>query len=528
MSALTGAKPLFRVAIGQDRRNIAPWVMLISVLSATSIIAYRWIFTDLSDRQALSLTLAANPALELVFGPARDLLTNDGFNAWRAGMLGCFFAALMATLTVVRNSRADEDSGQAELIASGIITRQARLAVAVGMAMVAGVALGVVSFLLTWAFGGGLTSTLLISAMFTSSAWMFAAVAALCVQLGSDARAASSLAIGTLGFTYVLRGWFDSSEAPGWTEWLTPFGWLSRTRAAVDNDPLPLLAALGFTVVLLAVAMRLQARRDFGMGLVSSRPGPATAPRLGVWSLAWRLNRGSALTWLLSFAFLGMVFGNIAPTASRLITENPAIRVIMASGARTQAELTFGFVATIQQVIGIIAAVAGAQVAMRFREEEVDFRAEPLLAAPLRRAKHLAATVLVALGISGVGMVTAGLVMAVVASRGSDQLAFGDVWLQAVCTTVAVWLLVSVSLMLVAAKPVVRFGGWIVIVATFGITLLGPTFKFPEWALDISPLHHVPVVVAPDRAWGELGWLGLVTVGLLAIAFVGYRRRDVI
>ena len=79
---------------------------------------------------ALAATLGANPALSLVFGPARDLSTADGFNAWRAGQLGAFFAGLMAILIVVRNSRANEDSGQAELIASGVIARHSRLAVA--------------------------------------------------------------------------------------------------------------------------------------------------------------------------------------------------------------------------------------------------------------------------------------------------------------------------------------------------------------------------------------------------------------
>lgn len=199
MSTLTGARPLATVVIAQDRRNIAPWVMLISVLSTTSIIAYRWIFPDLADRRQLAGALSTNPALELVFGPARDLLTNDGFNAWRAGMLGAFFAGLMAILVVVRNFRADEDSGNAELIASGVITRQARLLVAVLAAVLAALALGVVCTLLTVAFGGQWEPMMLIAATFTCSALVFAGVAAVTCQLGSDAPAASSMAIAVLG-----------------------------------------------------------------------------------------------------------------------------------------------------------------------------------------------------------------------------------------------------------------------------------------------------------------------------------------
>ena len=150
----TGTRTLLKVALHQDRPKIAPWVGLISVLSVSSILAYRWIFPDLADRKTLAMAIGANPAMQLVFGAPRDLLTNDGFNAWRAGALGAFFAGLMAIIIVVRNTRADEDSGRAELIASGVITREARLLVAVLMATVAAVALAVVCFLLTWASGG--------------------------------------------------------------------------------------------------------------------------------------------------------------------------------------------------------------------------------------------------------------------------------------------------------------------------------------------------------------------------------------
>ena len=133
MSAVTGARTLLPVTARTNARSIAPWILGVTALSASSILAYRLVFPDLADRQQLAGALGANPALSLIFGPARDLLTNDGFNAWRSGALGTFFTALMAILTVVATSRADEDSGQAELLASGVMGRQARLAVSVAL-----------------------------------------------------------------------------------------------------------------------------------------------------------------------------------------------------------------------------------------------------------------------------------------------------------------------------------------------------------------------------------------------------------
>jgi len=35
-------------------------------------------------------------------------------------------------------------------------------------------------------------------------------------------------------------------------------------------------------------------------------------------------------------------------------------------------------------------------------------------------------------------------------------------------------------------------------------------------------------VTAPSPDWSGLGWVSLVTVGLLAVGFAGFRRRDVL
>ena len=526
-SPLTGSIPLFRVTLRHNIRKIMLWVVLISVLSASSIIAYRLIFPDATDRVGFAAALGSNPALDLIFGPARDLMSDDGFNAWRAGQLGALFSALMAILTVVNNSRADEDSGQAELIASGVIARQARLIVAIAVASIAAVALGVVCFVLTWVCGGGANATAVLSTSFVGMALVFAGVAAVAAQLGSDARVASSLSIGTLGVLYVARGYLDSSQAPSWTQWLTPFGWVERMAPAADNDLRPFLAFVALFVVLTVVALVLQQHRDFGQGMVSPRPGATRAPRMGIVALTWRLHRGSLVTWMVGFALLGMVFGNLATSVGDVFADNPALAQVLASGATTTTQLSFGFVATILQIVGIVTAIMGAQVMMRVHAEEVDYRVEPLLAGSLRRSSYFASNVLFALVADVLALMIAGSVLGLVASQGGAPVGFADVLAQACATIPAVWTLTAVSVAVIGARPRVRLAGWLVIVATFGITLLGPTFKFPDWALGISPLHHVPTVIADSPNWWALGALVLVACCFVVIGFVGFRRRDI-
>lgn len=527
MTALAGAPTLLKATLHHDGRRIGPWVVLISVLSASSIIGYDLAFSKTAERMAFSTALSANPALSLVFGPARDLISTDGFNAWRAGQLGSFFAGLMTILIVVRNSRANEDSGQAELLASGVMARSTRLAVAVLVATIASLALGVVCWLLTVASGGGATATLVIACGFASSGLFFTGVAAVTSQLGSDARAASSMAIATLGAAYVLRGYIDSADLPQWLDWLTPFGWIVRTAPATENDLTPLLVAVAGAVVLVAVAFWLQGRRDFGQGLVPTSAGPAEGGASStLWGLPLRLHRGSLLGWLLALAGLGGLFGTLASSVVDVVSENPAMAAVIAQGAVSPDQLVSAFLRTILQLIGIIASVMGVQVVMRIHAEELDHRVAPLLAGSVRRQSYLASNVVLALGATALAMALAGTTLGLVASARDDAVVFADVLTQALVTIPAVWALVAVAIATVGALPRIRLAAWLAVVMTFGMTLLGPTFKLSDTWLGISVFHHVPDVA------GSPEWTGLLVVAAVAmlltmVGFVGFRRRDV-
>jgi ABC-2 type transport system permease protein len=528
VSALTGVRTLLPVTARVNARSIAPWIAGVTALSVSSILAYRLIFTDIADRKQLAGALAGNPALSLIFGPARDLLTNDGFNAWRSGALGSFFAALMAILTVVNTSRADEDSGQAELLASSVLGRQARLGVAVALAALASVVLGVVCFLLTIAVGGAVVPSALLAATFTASGLMFTGVAAVAVQLGSEARSASSIAIAVLGICFVIRGFIDSIEAPGWASWATPFGWLEHISPGTDNNPWPLLAAGALAIVLVVAGFVLDGRRDYGAGIIAPRPGPARAGPVGsIWGLAIRLNRGSVITWLIAFAGLGVVFGYLATSLPDILANNPALGGVLAAGGGAVANLTFAFLVTILQMIGLIAAIAGVQIVNRIVLEENNFRVEPLLAAALRRPKYLTSNLLVAYLTPAACLLIGATVIGTVAAPAGTEAAFGDVLAQGALTIPAVWTLVALSAAVVGARPALQLAGWLGVIAAFGLTILGPTFKLPNWVLAISPLRHVPNVTAAELHWTGLLAVVAVFLALNVVAFVGFRRRDV-
>lgn len=523
--ALTGTRPLLRTSLHHDGRLFAPWVAIVTLLSASSVVVYPWVFPGRAEREALATAIGANPALGLIFGPAYDLTTVDGFNAWRSLALGGFFLALGAVVTVVRTTRGQEDSGQAELLASGVLGRAARLMSGTALALVGSLVAGVVAGLVTVLCGGDLESSLLLGATFTASGWMFAGIAAVAAQVGSDARTASSMAVGTLGTLFLLRGFCASLDAPAWTIWVNPLGWTLETRPASGNHWAPLLLAVAFTVGTVLVAFALQSRRDFGQGSIAPRPGPARGRTRSTWRLAVRLNAGSVVTWTIAFALLGVVFGYFATSVTDLLGDDSGVQQILAAGATTADALTGAFVRTILSLIGIVAAIPGVQVLLRLRSEELDDRVEPVVAGAVARPRLLGSSVLLALSTTAGYVLVAGTLVALLASGADLGIGFGDALVQAVVTVPAVWTVVAVSVAVVGARPALSLVAWAGVLASFVLTLLGPTFGLDAWVLGISPFWHVPAVLA-DPDWTGLLWLALVAALLTAVGFAGFRRRD--
>ncbi|WP_238422216.1 ABC transporter permease [Gordonia sp. 'Campus'] len=525
-AAVAGTAPLLRASLRHEARTFAPWVVITTALSVSSVIVYPLLFPDLADRKTFAATIGSNPALGLIFGPAFDLSTTDGFNAWRSLALGGFITALGAILIVSKASRGQEDSGQAELLAAGVLGREARLLTALALSLVASLAVGVVSGVATVLCGGGWQASFLLSAGFTVTGWMFAAVAVVTAQVGSDARTATTLAVSVLGVLFILRGFLYSVSAPGWTTWVNPLGWITETRPGTGDHWWPLLLGITFALVVSAIGFRLQVSRDFGQGLIPPRPGPDRGTARTPLGLAIHLNRASISAWCVAFAGLGVIFGYFTGSVNDLFGANPAMAEIFASGAASPDDLVAAFLTTILSLVGIIASVGGVQIVNRIRAEELDDRTEPVLAAAISRTRYLSSNVSVAFLAPALFMLIAGVVIGIFASTADIGVTFGNAFLQAVATIPAVWTVIALAVAVIGARPRVQPASWIGVLASFVLTLLGPSFKLPTWALGISPFFHVPDVSAASHSWWGLLWISLFTLAFLAIGFLGFRRRD--
>jgi putative exporter of polyketide antibiotics len=247
-----------------------------------------------------------------------------------------------------------------------------------------------------------------------------------------------------------------------------------------------------------------------------------------VWGLALRLHRGSMIGWTLVFVVLGVVFGYLSTTLGGVFARTAEFAAVLGARGGSAADLTFAFLLTLLTVLGIIAAVYGVQIGMRFYAEELDYRTEPLLAAALTRPKLFASHAVIALLGPAAALLLGGAVIGVTSSAAGGSVGAGDLIVQALAEIPAVWVLIGLSLALIGAHPIARPAAWLGVVAAFVLTILGPMFRLWDWILGISPFWHVPNITTTDPGYLGLLWLSVIAAALIAAGFAGYRRRDVI
>ncbi|MBW1600311.1 ABC transporter permease [Streptomyces sp. JJ38] len=531
---LTGTGRLLRFALRRDRVRLPVWILALSLGTLLTATSLRDLYTTPASRRSAAETMGS-PAALATSGPEHYLTDYTHGAMLGHQMLGftAVLAALLAVLTVTRHSRAEEESGRAELVRSAVVGRHAPLAAALGTATVAMVALAAALALVLGTAGipdidwGG---SLLYGAAHAAVGLVLAAVAAVTAQVTPHSRGASGLAFAVLGLAYALRAVGDVSGADGGggaLSWLSPIGWAQRTYVYVDDRWWPLLLALAVAVATTALAVRLSTRRDLGAGLRPARGGPprAGAALLHPLGLAWRLQRGLLLGFCVALFLLGASYGSVLGDAEDMLDDIAAVEDVLAEiGGASVVE---SFAAMVMIVLAVIAAVHAVLAAARPRAEETGRRAEPLLATPLSRARWAGGHLAVALAGGTLVLLAAGLGFGTLgAATAGDAALVPELTGAALAYAPALWVTVGVSAVLFGWLPRALPLAWAVPLWGFVVDYLGPILQLPDWLARLSPFGHVPSLPADPVAWTPLLVLTLLAAALVALGLAGLRRRD--
>ncbi len=539
MSAFTGTLRLVRLALRRDRIQLPIWPGGMAVGLVASATAISENYPTEADRVAAATLLANNPATLVLRGPAANastgaLIMSDAL--WILGVL----AALMSIFAVVRHTRQNEETGRAELVGAAPVGRHAGLAAALIVTVGANIALAVLLALVLILQGLPVEGSFAAGTAIGAIGIAFAGIAAIAAQLSESARGARGLAGSVLALTYLLRGAgdaFGSVEAGGvtvasaWPSWLSPIGWGQRIRPFAGNDwwVLGLFAAL--FAVAVGAAFVLTARRDFGLGMIPARRGPAVAARslLSPLGLAWRLQRGTLLGWAIGMVVAGGLFGSVGKQAQDLLEDNPRFAETLGKLGGAGATFVDSFFAAMIGITGAILAGYALQALLRLHAEESGGQLEPVLATAVSRPHWMLSHIIV----GGIGVVTLILILGL-GTGITYMLVAGEPWSEAGTLTGAA-LVQAPAVLALSGFVIAAFGllpRWAVALAWAGLTasvLLGPLGEIlglPQWAMNLSPFTHSPAAPAEAVTVAPIVTLLAIAIALSTAGLLFFRRRN--
>jgi ABC-2 type transport system permease protein len=548
VSAASGAVPARTAPGSAAGGSLAPWqalggrafrdarirtvsfAYLFAAYAYVQPVGYRHAYSTLASRLTFAHSFANNDALRLFYGYPFNVVTVDGYTAWRVGGTLVIFAAIFGLLGAVRALRTEEDTGRMELILAAAVARRTAY-----LASLAAIAAGIVILwvgLFAGFLAGGLPAggSAYLALATVSVAPVFVGVGAIASQVAPTRRIALELSGAVVGLFLVARVIADTAGGAGWLRWATPLGWAEAMRPFTGAQPLVLALPVATTGLLLVAAARIAARRDIGTGVLPARD--SAAPRLGLLSSptaqALRSERGGLIVWLTSVGAFAGIIGVIAKSINAAGISKSIQREIQKLGSGSiltpTGYLAFVFVFFILAVSLFACAQIGAA-----RHEEADEQLETLLALPVSRRGWLAGRLLLATCATAVISVTAGLLAWAGAAAAGVSISLPRmIEAGANCLPIAL-LFLGIAALAYAVAPRASAGiAYGLVTVAFLWQLVGSLLGAPKWLVDLTPFGHVGLV--PAQPFRPAAAAIMVGIGLLAAvaALEVFRRRDLL
>ena len=376
--------------------------------------------------------------------------------------------------------------------------------------------------------GSGLpvSGSLIFGAGWAATGFFFAAVAAVAAQTATGGRSANGLGFTVIALAYVARAIGDLADAgPGWLSWLSPIGWNQQIRAFAGNRWSVLILPVAGSALLVMAAFTLRRRRDLGSGLLRDHPGPGVGALGSPLALAWRLQRPLLLAWTAGSAVMALMMGSIAHSVAGMLDSPEMAKIVRQLGG--EQGLTDAFLAAMLGLVGTMIAAYGISAVTRLAAEESSGHAETVLAGAAARPGWAASHWLLAL--TGVAWLLLVAGMAIGLGHG---LAVGDlsqvipITVAALTRIPAAWVLVGLVVAVWGIRPQATALVWGAYAAFILVGEFGQLWGVPQWAMDVSPFAHSPVLPGPAAGLTGMLWLTLVAAAFLAVGSAAFRRRD--
>lgn len=529
-SALAGMWTLLRFMMRRDRIRSSVWVLALGLSGYMFASAMTTTYETQDDIEGIA-TLLGDPVMRMLVGPIYGMAEPSHERIFAAAYVLFIYIpiALFSIFTIVRHTRAEEQSRRAEMVRANVLGRHAILTAAVLFTAIANVIIAVLLYAGV-AAEFAQPGSALVAVGGLAVGLFFTGVAAVTVQLSESARTSSAMGGAVLALSYLIRMGGDMAEEGGTAlSWFSPLAWSQQTAPFVEDRWWPLLISFGFAAVLIWVGFYLSTKRDVEAGMFAARLGRASAKAsLGTpIGMASRTLWGGLRGWGIALVLTGLLLGSFAQAIVDAADDLPDEMAQMLAGD----DLMLGYLAFMGVFMAIFLAAAAVSGLQQIRGEETHGRAEFGLSAPVSRTiwlgSHLAVLVIgvvIIAAFMGLGMGTGAA--AALDDGGGDYV--GRLLAAALVQIAPVLAVLGIATTLIGWLPrAANAAGWAVVGYGGFVTIFAGMLDLPDWMIRLSVFSHLAEYPVEPIEWAPAAWLGAIGVVGIAIGLIGWNRREI-
>ncbi|MEN1966655.1 tetronasin resistance protein [Lentibacillus sp. N15] len=515
----------------RDWKKTLVWVLGLGMFSA----AYVPFFEEIATGQGLigMYETLQNPAMTSMVGPTPVKTASDytlGAMYAHEMLLFCgLFAMIISALHVVSHTRKEEDLGLTELVRSFQIGRQANSLATIVETVLINVLLALFIGGVMVSFGADSISvegSFLFGLSIGFAGILGAGIALVMAQIMPTSSAATGSALGITGLFYIVRAGTDVSNVD--FSRINPLGWTYLTYPFTENNWSLLIYAFIFSIIMGIIAFVLEGSRDMGAGYLPERAGRKNARKslLSVRGLFIKISKGVMISWLIAFVVMGAAYGSIYGDMRDFLESNDIVQQML---TRSNVSIEESFTGTIMMVmIGLVSILPIVLVNKLFAEESRSHLSQ-LYATKVTRSQLYWTSVGLAVfaGIIGILLAAGSLGGTAIAAMGdhatmdlADFVAAGYNFLPSVLFFISLAGL-ALGWAPKLGKVVYAYLGY-----SFVLNYFGGIVDLPDWFFKTAIQSWIPQMPMEDFDVSIFVTITVISVVLMVIGYLGYRRRD--
>ncbi|WP_449540430.1 ABC transporter permease [Ferdinandcohnia sp. Marseille-Q9671] len=522
---------LFLLYLKRDWKKVMVWVLGLGLFSAAFVPA----FEEIAKGQGLLAMFETlqNPAMIAMVGPTPIETAGDftlGAMYAHEMLLFCsLFAMVMSALHVVGHTRKEEDLGLTELVRSFQVGRQANSLAVMMEIIFINVLLALIITGIMISFGAD-TISVEGSCLFGASIGMagilggvFALVTAQIMPVSSGATGS---ALGIIGLLYIVRAGTDASNVD--LSMMNPLGWTYLTFPFTENNWIPLVFALIFSLLMMVIAFGLEGARDMGAGFLPEREGREHAKKslLSVRGLFIKINKGVMISWMIAFVIMGAAYGSIFGDMQTFLGSNEMMKQMFTHSGVTIEE---SFTGTIMMVMIALVSILPIVIVNKLFSEESRLHLSQLFATKVTRKQLYWTSIGLAIfaGVIGILLAAGGLGGTAITAMGDnltmdlfDFLAAGFNFLPSVL------FFTSLAALALGWRPKLGKVVYIYLAYSFFLNYFGSILDLPEWFSKTAIQSWIPRMPVEEFDAPIFMTITVISIVLMIIGYLGYNRRD--